>query len=105
ALFELKDVTHYCLAHECWMKDFRGQNVTIEEVQRVQMEGVRNRPDKDEVVMFQSEFEGQPSVAGFRKIIRPPGKARAYLDVLETYEGMSGEGRFAGMLPVKGKMQ
>jgi len=109
-LFDLKDVVRYVLLHEAWMADFRGTRLSGEQAEALREElnrdGVKNRPDRIEVVMIQAEVEGHVARSAFRRIVRPP-RRRAILAPLDMFNlaGANAEGRLVGMLPVRGGMQ
>jgi len=110
-LFELKDVVRYVMLHECWMARFddvpddAAAAALREELNR---DGVQDRPDRIEIVMFQAEVAGQIARTAYRRIVRPP-RGRAYLNPLEWFPdaapGAYAVGRMVGMLPVRGAMQ
>lgn len=101
AYFEMVDATRYVFFDEAWVLDSRDPNLDIEKINREG--GVRNHPDRKEVVMFSAEDENEGQILAHQEIIRDPGKPPR-LGPLEMHSGNTNEGRMVGMLPPhKGK--
>jgi hypothetical protein len=107
AMFALADVVRYVHFTEAWTLDYRGEKArafTKEEIDQIKREGVRNHPDRVEVVMFQAEDNEFGMMTGHREIIRETGKP-PYLGPMQMFEGKQSEGRLVGLLPRKGSLQ
>ena len=100
ALFKLRNVTRCVYIDEAWMLDA----ATEADQAFAQSESLATHPRRIEVVMYAAEDE-TGHLHGYRRIIRPRhGKAR--LGELQINDfGGTYEGRFIGMLPVRGTRQ
>jgi hypothetical protein len=104
-LMKLKDVVRYVHFTEAWMIHSHDKPLSDEDFEKINREGVRNHPDRVEVVQIHGEDQECGFVTAHRKIIRPE-KGKPYLAPLEmTPRWDCSVGCMAGMLPVRGKMQ
>jgi hypothetical protein len=107
AAFEWLNVVRYVHFTEAWTLDYRGEKarkISADEMQKIVDEGVRNHPDRVEVVMFQAEDNETGLITGHREIIRDKGKPHLG-PMIRFPTNTSSEGRLVGMLPRKGRLQ
>jgi hypothetical protein len=97
-------VVRYVYFAEAWTLH-SNKLVDDEELDRMMRKGLRNHPDRVEVVMFTAEDNEAGLISGHRKIIRDNG--RPHLGPLEMLpSGTISEGRMVGVLPKpKGTLQ
>jgi hypothetical protein len=94
-------VVRYVFIDEAWQLE-----TTItdrDKIDRIHRRGIRNHPDRREILMYQAEDE-TGSVTAHRVITRPPNR-KPQLGPLEFFRSQQSEGRLVGMLPVKGAAQ
>jgi hypothetical protein len=103
-LMELMDVVRYVHFTEAWMLDARNRPIHDDEMARIHREGVRNHPDRIEIVQITGEDCECGQRMAHRKIVRPKN-GKPYLGPLEIAPRGQSEGRMVGMLPVRGRMQ
>lgn len=97
AIFELHGVTRFVHFDEAWMLD-RKANITREAIAQLAKTGLRNHPDRIEVIMYHAEDQVAGVLMAMQRIIRGKGKAKlGPLEFLPIRGGM--EGRMVGMLP------
>jgi len=99
AAFELHDVVRYVFFDEGWTLRTKVSNA---EMERIKREGLRNHPDRCEVLMFTGEDEADAIVAFARRCVLR-GKL-AELEWLEPDQG-TWRGRISGLLPRRGRAQ
>jgi hypothetical protein len=108
AMFEFFHVVRYVHFTEAWTLDYRGEKarkISADEWQKIANEGVRNHPDRIEVVMFQAEDNEAGLITGHREIIRDKGKPHLGPMIFFPTTNASSEGRLVGLLPRKGSLQ
>jgi hypothetical protein len=105
ALFAAKDVARYVLVSEAWILDSMQGNVTEEDMERANREGLAdfNHPARREIVMITAEDRERQLLAS-REIIREDGVMRLGPLVIDDNTGMS-SGRMIGLLRPRGRMQ
>jgi hypothetical protein len=99
AWFALNDIDRYVFIDEAWIVDSTqsGVNIDIEKVRRY---GVRNHPDRREVLMFSAENrKGEMRMA--KQFILRPEVGRPTLSPLTFDEFDASEGRMVGLLNVE----
>lgn len=115
SLLELIGAKRYVFVDEAWMLDRRfakgahRHSAEVEaEIESVHKHGLRDHPDRIEIVMFSGEDVECGQIMAHRVIHRPKGK-RAYLGPLEwpleTERSVRSEGRMVGLLPQQGSRQ
>ena len=97
AWMQINDISTVCFMDEAWILDNRKGGPKID-MERVNREGVRNHPDRREVVMFSAENRDGEMLTARRFILRPeigrPTLAPLVID--EQFEHSSG--RMVGLL-------
>jgi hypothetical protein len=100
AYFELRNVVSCVFINEAWMVDA----ATDADIAIAERDGLAAHPKRIEVVMYVAEDE-TGHLQGHRPIIRPRhGKARLG-ELKINADGGTYEGRFIGLLPVRGTRQ
>ena len=97
AWFELNEIDRYVYIDEAWIVDDRRNQLGLD-LDEVRRTGVRNHPDRREIVMFSAENRRGEQLTAKRFILRPEiGNAKlAPLDIDKPYE--HSEGRMVGLL-------
>jgi hypothetical protein len=98
AAFELENVDRYVFIDEAWVVDTRGtdQDLDMDYVNRY---GLRDHPDRREVVTFFAENRRGERMQGTRYILRPErGKPSLSPLKIEDMTGSKSEGRMVGLL-------
>lgn len=100
ALFVIEDVVRYVFIDEAWILGFdeSGSNPKPD-MARIRREGLRDHPDRREVVMFAAENLDGDFVAARRFILRPE-HGKPSLSPLKPFSGASDgfSGRMVGLL-------
>jgi hypothetical protein len=97
AWMQLNDVDRYVFMDEAWMIDDRRGQIGLD-IEKAKREGIRNHPDRREIVMFSAENRRGESLTARRFILRPDvGKPTlAPLLIDEVFD--HSEGRMVGLL-------
>jgi hypothetical protein len=97
AWMHLNDVDRYCYMDEAWIVDDRRGQLGLD-IERVKREGVKNHPDRREIVMFSAENRRGEQLTAKRFILRPEiGKPTlSPLEIDEPFD--HSEGRMVGLL-------
>ena len=97
AWFELNEIDRYVYIDEAWIVDDRRNQLGLD-LDEVRRTGVRNHPDRREIVMFSAENRRGEQLTAKRFILRPEiGKPTlSPLDIDKPYE--HSEGRMVGLL-------
>jgi hypothetical protein len=98
-LFRITEATRYVFMNEAWALMSEDEKTT----QEVYRDGVRNHPDRVEIIMFSAEDVNEGMLLAHRDIIREDGKVR--LGPLEIQDRGTNEGRMVGLLPQRGTTQ
>jgi hypothetical protein len=110
AFMEIKDVVRYVFLDEAWTLY---KLIQPAEFERIDREGLRNHPERVEIVMFQCEDADWGQITAHRLIHRPAGR-KPYLGPLVTLDELAhlppgsviqSEGRMVGLLPQRGTRQ
>jgi hypothetical protein len=97
AWMQLNDVDTYVFFDEAWIVDDRRGQVGLD-IKKVQREGIRNHPDRREIVMFSAENRRGEMLTAKRFILRPE-TSRPTLAPLEFDPKFDhSEGRMVGLL-------
>ena len=100
AAFELRGIDRYVFCDEAWIIDTSksGRTITEAEWAKIRREGLRNHPDRREIVMFSAENRRGEQLLASRYILRPEhGKATLMpLAFQEIFD--KSEGRMVGLL-------
>jgi hypothetical protein len=99
ALFVIEKIDRYVFIDEAWMLDAAASGVEGIDLERVRREGVKDHPDRREIVMFSAENRRGEMLTGRRFILRPEhGKPTlSPLHIDPPYD--HSEGRMVGLLP------
>lgn len=98
AAFVLNDIERYVFIDEAWILDNRKGGPEID-MDRVRREGVRDHPDRREVLMFAAENRKGEILTATRFILRPEhGKASLSPLMFNDMTGVESKGRMVGML-------
>jgi hypothetical protein len=97
AWMHLNDVDRYCYMDEAWIVDDRRGQLGLD-IEKVRREGVKNHPDRREIVMFSAENRRGEQLTAKRFILRPEiGKPTlSPLEIDEPFD--HSEGRMVGLL-------
>jgi hypothetical protein len=97
AWMEIERIDRYVFIDEAWIVDDRRNQLGLD-LDEVRRTGVRNHPDRREIVMFSAENRRGEQLTAKRFILRPEiGNAKlAPLDIDKPYE--HSEGRMVGLL-------
>jgi hypothetical protein len=97
AWFAINQIDRYVFMDEAWVLDDRRGQLGID-IEKIKREGVRNHPDRREIVMFSAENRRDERLTAKRFILRPEiGKPS--LSPLEFDERFDhSEGRMVGLL-------
>ena len=97
AWMQLNDVDRYVFMDEAWIVDDRRGQLGLD-IEKVRRTGIKNHPDRREIVMFSAENRRGEQLTAKRFILRPEiGNAKlAPLDIDKPYE--HSEGRMVGLL-------
>lgn len=112
ALLRKVDANRVVLMDQSWMLDRRGKSephFSKDELTRFDREGLRNEPERVEVVSFYAEDQSEGQLMAHREIVRPVGRA-PYLAALrlplEERGGIAvSQGRYVGLLPRRTTVQ
>lgn len=93
----LAEIDRYVFMDEAWIVDDRRGQLGLD-IEKVRREGVKNHPDRREVVMFSAENRRGEQLTARRYILRPEiGKPKlAPLEIDPPYD--YSEGRMVGLL-------
>lgn len=98
AFFAKEKVTAYAFANEAWRLDAR-DGVTPEELERASRVGLKDHPNRREVVMLVAENAQGEMLTGTRYILRPEhGKPTLSPLKVDDMTGVESEGRMVGLL-------
>jgi len=103
AYFELNDVVRYVFVNEAWQL-YAPAGFSDDELHEIARHGLSDHPNRIEALMYQAEDETGMLTAQ-RVITRPGNGNRPKLGPLEFMEPAHFEGRFVGMLPMRGTLQ
>jgi hypothetical protein len=98
AIFAIENIDHYVYFTEAWIIDNTrsGQPLDLDKIKR---EGVRNHPDRREVVMFIAENRDGEILTASRYILRPEhGKAKLTPLKIDDLTNFESSGRMFGLL-------
>jgi hypothetical protein len=97
AWLSIENISTVCFMDEAWILDDRRGQLGLD-MEKIRREGIRNHPDRREVVMFSAENRRGEALTARRFILRPEiGKATlAPLVIDEPYD--HSEGRMVGLL-------
>jgi hypothetical protein len=111
ALFEIRDVVRYVFFDEAWTLL---KCVQPDEMVRIDRDGLRNHPERVEVVMFQGEDAEWGGQISAHRLIHRPASGKPYLGPFVTLDELAhlphgavvqSEGRLVGLLPMRGTKQ
>lgn len=102
SVFEGDGAVAYAFISEAWALA-PPQGTTREEIDLMVAAGIKNHPDRVEVVTIFAEDENG-AVSAQIPIHRPPNQ-KPYLGKLDVWPGGATEGRMVGLLPRKGTVQ
>ena len=71
AWFEIEDIDRYVFMNEAWILDDRKQTLPPQDWPKIQREGLRNHPDRREVILFAAENRRNELQTATRYILRP----------------------------------
>jgi hypothetical protein len=98
AWFVLNDIDRYVFIDEAWILDTTKGGPPID-MAKVRREGLRNHPDRREVVMFAAENKRGEMLTAARFILRPEhGKAQLTPLKINDMTGVESSGRMVGLL-------
>jgi len=103
AYFAVNHVARYVFVNEAWQL-CAPTGLSDDELQEIARHGLSDHPSRIEVLMYQAEDETGVLTA-HRVITRPGNGHRPKLGPLEFIQPTHSEGRFVGMLPVRGTLQ
>jgi hypothetical protein len=91
AWLALENIDRYVFMDEAWIIDDRRGQIKLD-VEKIRREGVRNHPDRREIVMFSAESRHGKMMTGRRFILRPEiGKpSLAPLEIDEAFDHSEG---------------
>jgi len=101
AWLALNNIDRVCFMNEGWiLYRVDGPEITPGEMDRIRREGLRNHPDRREVVLFNAENKAGEMQSAHRFIMRPEhGKASLSPLVINDMSRLGpGEGRMIGLL-------
>lgn len=103
ALFTLEDIDRYVFMDEAWILDNRTNNLPPLDMEKIRREGLRDHPDRREIVMFSAENRRGEMQTASRFILRPeigrPSLAPLKIDDMTAVTGSSG--RMVGLLKLE----
>jgi len=99
AWFALEGIDRYVFIDEAWVVDSTKSGVELD-IEKARREGVRNHPDRREIVMFSAENRKGEMQTAKRFILRPE-VGKPTLSPLTFDEFDSSEGRMVGLLNVE----
>jgi hypothetical protein len=103
ATFTALEVIRYVFVDEAWMLDRSMSDITKAELVEIGKHGLRDHPERKEIVMLSGEDHDAGQLTARRDIVRPP-VGRPYLGPLIIDDGIKqSEGRMVGLLPVTGR--
>jgi hypothetical protein len=102
ALMIIRNIVRYVFIDEAWILERK--EIDRAEIDRVYQVGLKDHPDRKEILMFSAEDQSAGMMMGHRDIIRERGrKARLGPLVIDKFD--QSEGRMVGLLPVVGATQ
>jgi hypothetical protein len=102
ALMIIRNIVRYVFIDEAWILERK--EIDRAELDRVYQTGLKNHPDRKEILMFSAEDQSAGMVTAHRDIIREPGR-KARLGPLVIDNFTESEGRMVGLLPAPGTRQ
>jgi hypothetical protein len=101
-LMIIRNVVRYVFIDEAWILERK--EIDRAEIDRAYQAGLKNHPDRKEILMFSAEDQSAGMVTAHRDIIRAPGR-KARLGPLVIDNFTESEGRMVGLLPALGTRQ
>jgi hypothetical protein len=101
ALMIIRKVVRYVFIDEAWILERKC--VDRAEIDRAYEQGIKNHPDRKEILMITGEDQTLGMLMARCDIIRERGKVRLGPLVIDKFDGM--EGRMVGLLPALGARQ
>jgi len=96
---ELNDVDRYVFIDEAWTIDNRKGNLPEIDIKKAYREGIRNHPDRREVIWFNAENRRGEMLTASRFILRPEhGKATLAPLRIDDMTDVQSSGRMVGLL-------
>jgi hypothetical protein len=98
AWLALENIDRYVYIDEAWIIDDRKGNLPPLDMERIRREGVRNHPDRREVVLFAAENRRSEMLTAARFILRPEiGKPSLAPLKIDDMTGIQSEGRMVNL--------
>jgi hypothetical protein len=104
ALMVLRHVVRFVFVDEAWIIE-RSGNIDRAELTRIGRHGLKDHPERKEILLFSAEDQGVGMLTARRDIIRDRGRKARLSPLVIEKQWLQSEGRMVGLLPPLGTRQ